>query len=592
METSTHDDTHGADARKPDAKAAPPRLWPAYLILLLQAGTIGISITPALQDGLRFAFMVAGPLGCLVLFLVWLLDFSRLPWRERLGSVAVAALLATTVALAMDKSMGVSLWIYGVPLSLCAITAGNRALREGRPKKRFALVCLLLAIALSPFTLIRLDGFQGNYLPELAWRWSPTAEDGLQADAPSATVPPNPAYAAWTPSTVEWPGFRGPTADSRVADSGLDGAWSTAPTVLWRVPIGPAWSSFALVSGRLFTQEQRGEEEAVTCLDAATGTLIWRTAYPCRFSDVVSGAGPRATPTYVDGRLYTYGGRATLSCLDAATGATLWQHDLMAEVNAQLPVWGFSSSPLVLGSLVIVYAGGDGDNGLMAFDRDSGTPVWRFASHGMNFSSAQRVTFAGQDLVLFGDDAGLAALEPASGALVWRHKPNGWRGPALCQPQQIAPESILAPLGDGTGIVRLDVTRNGAAWNIAERWSSKQLKPSFNDFVYWDGFCYGFDNNAFACLNTETGALQWKHRGYGFGQVVLLADAEKLILTTEKGEVVLLAADPAQHRELARFPVLEGKTWNHPIAAAGRLFVRNGSESAAVALSSQLASNR
>lgn len=561
-----------------------PRLWPAWAILVLQVVTIGVSITPAIPGSTRFGFMMGGPLLCVVLFLVWLLAFSRLRWQERVGTLLFVAAVSGLASLVVDASMGVALWIYGAPLTMAIITVALWRLGSRPSVQRFAAVAVLLAMFWASTPLLRLDGFDGEYLPELRYRWAAKAETALSDEA----IKPTPEAAQWTATTIEWPGFRGPEGNSRVANSGADLSWSGSPRVLWREPVGPAWSSFAHVSGRLFTQEQRDQNEAVTCLDAATGKVLWRTTYPCRFSDVVAGAGPRATPTFADGKLYTFGAKAILASLNAATGEILWQHDLMAEVNAKIPVWGFSSSPLIVGQVAIVYAGGDGDNGLMAFDKEIGGVVWRMASSGMNFASALRVTLAGQELVLFGDAAGLHALDPATGAEVWRHKPDKWKGPAICQPQQIGPNSLIVPLGDDTGTVRLEVTRGDSGWNIEERWVSRKLKPNFNDFVYHDGYCYGFDSHMFSCINAETGEQQWRHKGYGFGQVLLLADVGQLIVTTEQGETVLLAADPEAHRELGRYDLIPGKTWNHPIVADGRLFARNGEEMVAIALSSRV----
>src|SRR5262249_8780996 len=155
--------------------------------------------------------------------------------------------------------------------------------------------------------------------------------------------------------------------------------------------------------------------------------------------------------------------------------------------------WGFSNSPLVLEGVVIVYAGGDGDNGLVAYDASSGEPVWQIPSHGMNFSSAQRVTLCSRDLVLFGDYAGLVALERQTGKVVWRYRPKQWRGPAICQPQQTSDTSLIVPIGDGVGLARLDVRREGESWTVNERWSSRKLRPAYNDFVYFENHYYGFD---------------------------------------------------------------------------------------------------
>jgi hypothetical protein len=248
----------------------------------------------------------------------------------------------------------------------------------------------------------------------------------------------------------------------------------------------------------------------------------------------------------------------------------------MQELGAKLPVWGFSSSPLVIGDAVIVHAGGDADNGLVAYQADSGDPLWQIASPGMNFSSAQKIEIGDRVLAAFSDAAGILAVDPATGDVVWRFTPQDWSGPPIVQLQQIGPSSLIVPLGDGIGVARLDVTYAGGDWAIQERWTSNKLKPSFNDFVFHRGAVFGFDQSIFVCLDAETGQRRWKGGRYGFGQVLLLSEPSQLLITTETGELVLLAADDTRHVELDRLPVLQGKTWNHPIVADGRLFLRNG----------------
>jgi outer membrane protein assembly factor BamB len=355
---------------------------------------------------------------------------------------------------------------------------------------------------------------------------------------------------------------------------------TSEPRELWRIPIGPGWSSFAHASGRLFTQEQRGEDEAVSCYDAETGALIWMQTNKARFFEIVSGAGPRGTPTIADGRLYSLGGTGVLQCLDPANGDVLWKHDLPAELNAPVPMWGFSSSPLVIDGRVIVFAGAKGDDGLVAFDATSGEVAWRVASPagGMSYCSAQQIELAGFQQVVFGDAKGLFAVEPSDGRVIWRFRPSKWNGPAMCQPQQAGPASLVVPLGDGVGVARLEFEIDESDnWQITEAWTSNRLKPSFNDFVVHSGQLFGFDQNIFVSLNATTGERNWKRGRYGFGQVILLPTTDQMIVVTEQGNLVLVATDPERHLESGQFSALNDKTWNHPILVGNYLFVRSGS---------------
>ena len=554
------------------------RLWPAWVLLIFQSIVFALSITSGINNAVRFGYMMLGPAVGSALFIVWLLLASQLAWPQRFTLTAVIIAVPICISPLVHDSLKLGLLLYGAPLSMLAVVAGLWVTeRRADHRQGKTIVCGLLVIW-GLFPLGRIDGFRGNYLPELAWRWSPTPEQLLIAEE---TAPSVSAVSGWSASDAEWPGFRGMNRDSVAVNSRGTIDWSTSsPIERWRVPVGPGWSSFAFAAGRLFTQEQRGKNELVTCYDAETGALIWAHGTDARFSEVVSGAGPRATPTLSGERLFSLGATGVFQCLNSANGELIWQRDLREEFAAPVPMWGFSSSPLVVeGRVVVVYAGADDENGLMGFDTTTGEVVWRVASagRGINYSSPQSVELAGQRLVVFGDAEGLFALKPTTGDVVWRYRPTDWSGPAVCQPQLLDDNSLIVPLGDGIGLARLQIDcGTDGSWQIQEKWSTNRLKPSFNDFLLHRGNVYGFDQNIFVSLDAKTGRRNWKRGRYGFGQAILLPMVDQMIVTTEQGDLTVVAADPERHVEHGRIPALGGKTWNHPIVVDDRLYVRNG----------------
>ncbi|MGL4513327.1 MAG: PQQ-binding-like beta-propeller repeat protein [Lacipirellulaceae bacterium] len=573
----------------PEAPQRRLRLWPAAVIVALQAATILLSQASSITNFPRFVSMMAGPGVCVLLAAVWVVFFSRLRWFDGASIVAVAAALGSAAWWTVYPMMKVVVWIYGAPLAIALSVFGVALARNWSSGGRLALVSALLAAGWAAHLLGRVDGFDGDYRPQLAWRWLPSPEEELVAAQPThrAAVVES---AGWTPGKAEWPGFRGALRNG-IADGSIDSLdWNASPPrEVWRINVGPGWGSFAHVSGRLFSQEQRGDEDAVVCYDAADGKELWRHGTPSRFVEVVSGAGPRGTPTYADGRVFALGGRGVFVALDAATGEVLWKHDYVADWDAPVPMWGFAASPLVVGDLVIVYADGSDGRALVAHDVATGELRWKAASGGMNYASAQPADFDGAPTVLFADSEALRGLDPATGAELWTFDfPEGTQAP-MVQPQQIGAESVVVALGDGIGVARVDVTREEGAWTVKKVWDSRDLKPSFNDFVHHAGHIYGFDQNMLACIDFATGKRQWKRGRYGFGQLVLLPDAERLVVVSEKGDLVAVGADPAKHAEHGTFAAIEGKTWNHPIVVGDRLFVRNGEEAACVELAAPAA---
>jgi outer membrane protein assembly factor BamB len=359
--------------------------------------------------------------------------------------------------------------------------------------------------------------------------------------------------------------------------------WSTSPPVeLWRRKVGPGWSSFAVRGAFVYTQEQRGDDEDVSCYNLASGKLVWRHRDLARFWEPGSGAGPRGTPTVVDGRVYTLGATGIVNALDANTGAVVWSRNAQSDTGAKRPEWGFSSSPLVVNDVVIVAASGR----LVAYDVATGTPRWLAQTGGGSYSSPHLMTIGGVAQVVMLSGAGVTSVTPANGTPLWK---QGGAGVPILQPAQTSDGDVLIAAGDligGMGTRRLAVARGSGGWTVQERWTSTGLKPFFNDFVVHKDHAYGFDGSILACIDLQDGARKWKGGRYGHGQLLLLPDQDLLLVLSEEGELALVKATPDEFTEVARFPAaLDGKTWNHPVLAGTVLLVRNGEEMAAFRMS-------
>ena len=241
-------------------------------------------------------------------------------------------------------------------------------------------------------------------------------------------------------------------------------------------------------------------------------------------------------------------------------------------------MWGFSSSPLVLEDIVIVAAAGS----LIAYDLTTGEPRWFNTAGGDCYSSPHLLSIDGVTQILLLNDAGTSSFTPSDGTLLWEHP---WPGHPIVQPALISEGEILVSADERTGVRRITVTHEADEWKAAERWTSARLKPYFNDSVIHNGHAYGFDGRSVACIDIEDGQRKWKGGRYGRGQLVLLADQDLLLVLSEKGELALIEAIPDQFTELAQFPAIKGKTWNHPVLVGDILVVRNGEEMVAFRLS-------
>ena len=568
-----------ATEQPPQSK--PLRLWPGVVAVALQWFAwfvIPFFFQPALFGGM-LAGLILG-----VAIVVWWLFFSRLQWLIRFAGIILIVLavfaLKPLVHLSISNGMmGAMLYVMSIPVMSLALVAaafaGQRFSRGGR----LAVTAVAILVAAGALLTIRSEGITGNAKGDFQWRWTKSPEEVMLAQGEEPLAPaPVPATNA-TGSESAWPGFRGAKRDGVVHGVKIETNWAQKPPVaMWRKPVGPGWSSFAVNNNLVYTQEQRGDKEVVSCYDLATGKPVWRHNDNARFWESNAGAGPRGTPTLHNDRVYSLGATGIVNALDARTGAVIWTRNAQQDTQKKTPGWGFSGSPLVVGDVVIVAASG----AIVGYDLASGNLRWNGPAGGAGYSSPHLLNIGGVDQVLFTNGQGLISVSPADGKLLWKHD---WPSDSIVQPAMTADGDVLVGSGSGmatgVGLLRIAVENGQNGWTTKERWLSDSLNPYFNDFVVHKDHVYGFDGNVILCVDLKNGQLKWEGGRYGHGQMVVLADQDLLVLVSEEGEVALIQAVPDKFTEVSRFKAIEGKTWNHPVLVGDTLLVRNSEEMAA-----------
>ena len=474
----------------------PLRLWPGVAIVVLQ-WLLRFGVLFIMPEAITLGIL--GALLCGAAIIVWWAFFSRAPRSERWGGVALmAATLAATSRLIHESMRLLPFVAHIIPVLSLAFVIWAVATRRLSDRPRRALMVATVLLACGVWTLFRTGGITGGFESDFAWRWTETPEERMLAqdgDEPTA-LPPPPATAE---AGASWPGFRGPDRDGIIRGVRIETDWSAFPPVeLWRRPIGPGWSSFAVRGDFLYTQEQRGDDEVVACYSVTTGVPVWRHRDATRFWESNAGAGPRGTPTLMGGRLYSLGATGILNVLQATDGALVWSRNAAYDTDTEVPIWGFSGSPLVVGELVIVAAAGS----LIAYDLATGGPRWFNTTGGDCYSSPHLVHVDGVAQVLLLNNAGASSVAPADGALLWEYP---WPGHPIVQPALTANGDILITADERTGLRRITAALGPDGWSIVEHWTSARLKPYFNDSVIHDGHAYGFDGRSIACIDVADG---------------------------------------------------------------------------------------
>ncbi|MEM7310281.1 MAG: PQQ-binding-like beta-propeller repeat protein [Planctomycetota bacterium] len=349
---------------------------------------------------------------------------------------------------------------------------------------------------------------------------------------------------------------------------------------LWRQPIGPGYGSFVVAEGLAFTLEQRRDEEAVVAYDPLTGREVWKHAYPARFEESMSGEGPRTTPIYSGGSVFSLGATGELLRLRAATGEVQWRRDVLLDSGAQALAYGFGSTPLVHGGTLIVCGAAPEPGGcaVLAYDLATGEPVWRALDEAMAYASPIVYTLAGREQAIVFTATRVVALDPADGRQLWEHPWAVQYGLACSQPVRIDDEHLFVSSGYGMGASLLRISAAGDELTAERVWKHSRMKNRYSGSILYEGHLYGLDEGRIACLEPLTGKRLWKGPSFGYGQLIL--SEGHFVVLSEEGELVLVEASPEEYREKARFEAIEGLTLNVPALADGLIFVRNHDEMA------------
>ncbi len=377
-------------------------------------------------------------------------------------------------------------------------------------------------------------------------------------------------------SAQDWPQWRGPNRDGAVSAFREPSAWPENLKQQWRVDVGLGYATPLVIGPRLYMFTRQGEEEVMTALDAASGKVIWRTGYAAPFqmagATARHGAGPKSTPTYANGRLFSLGMSNIVTAFDAATGKQLWQKPA---TKAQ-PIYHTAMSPIVDGNLMIVHVGGPGDAALTAFDVATGNVRWTWTGDSPAYGSPVIVELAGTRQVVTFTHQSLIGVAVATGELLWR-RPFKTPSDTTAQTPIVFRDTIIQT-GRDNGVTAFRVFRRDAGWTTEDVWQTKEVSLHMTNGVVADGVFYGLSHlsaGQYFALDLATGKVLWKSDPRQGENAGMVRAGDTIFALEDDGEMVVMKASRDKITVVRRYDVADSQTWAQPAISGNRVYVKD-----------------
>jgi outer membrane protein assembly factor BamB len=377
-----------------------------------------------------------------------------------------------------------------------------------------------------------------------------------------------------------WPQWRGPLRTGAATAFKAPAAWPDRPKQVWKVQVGTGHSSPLAVDGRAFAFGRIGEQEVLTAWDLTSGKQIWRGAYDAPYqmnsAATTHGKGPKSTPVYDSGRIFSFGIAGTLSAWQAADGRLLWRKDFKKEFPATSPDYGVAMSPIVSGSLVVLHAGGPGNGELIALDVATGAPKWAWKGDGPAYASPVIAEIGGTRQLITQSQRHVVAVSMADGRLLWEIPFTTEYDQSSITPVVVDDQVIYSGINKPATAVR--VTQSGGKWRTEQVWQNPDVPMYMSTPVVSNGYLFGLterNKGQFFCLDPRTGKTMWTTRGREGDNAALVTAAGLILAVTTEGELVVARDNPKQFEVVKRYTVAESPVWAHPAVVDMGLLIKD-----------------
>jgi outer membrane protein assembly factor BamB len=375
----------------------------------------------------------------------------------------------------------------------------------------------------------------------------------------------------------DWPQWRGPNRDNKVAGFVAPSTWPKDLTKKWSVTVGVGDASPVLVGDNVYVFTRQSGDEVTTCLNAGDGNEVWHDKYA---AEEVKGApgrhpGPRATPAVAEGKVCTFGVGGVLSCLDAEKGTVVWRKETKSH-----PYYYTASSPIIVDGKCVAYVGDDKKGDFVGYDLTSGDEKWKCPGDGAGYASPVVITVDGVKQIVTLANQSVVAVGAADGKPLWQIAlpAKGMGAVNSITPIVDGQTIIYAQEGSGTTAVKVEKKDDGFA--AAQLWQKKQAPGRFNTPVLRDGLLYGLVpagkgfTNLF-CMKADSGDVLWTDSAKRGECGAILDAGDVLLALTSDSQLVAFKPGDKGYTELAGYKVADSPTWAMPVVAGKRVFVKD-----------------
>ncbi len=386
---------------------------------------------------------------------------------------------------------------------------------------------------------------------------------------------------------ADWPRWRGPDNTGQVPNgAAVPKTLPTEPKIVWQIKVTDGLSSPTVSGGKVFHADNQGGKETLHALDAASGKALWSVAYDDVFRDSQSAPGPRCTPTVDGERVYIQSYKGELQCLSVADGKQIWRANYVKDFGAAFTGergasiganrHGFTGAPLVEGEHLIVAASGPAAS-VVCFDKLTGKVVWKSQSDVAGYAAPVAATIGGvRQFVIFTAQSVIGL--GSDGKLLWRVPLETQWGRHAMTPV-VVDDTVLVS-SHTAGLVGVRVTKQGETWSAERAWTNKEVAVNFCSPVAVKGYFYGLGPaKMMFCVDAKSGKTAWMKESF-FGSAIrrgyagFLTMRDTILVLTDGGQLLLIAADPKECRTIAQTQV-SGDTWCNPAYSDGKLFLRD-----------------